>query len=203
MNPISLSTLFFSTAFVFSAGFGREPVLLFHILSFSSPFLMWEIILFYLYDDNGIVILLVSLDVGVMWFNVSILQFSLPDLMMSRHQKRGIVLFSLFIFAPLLVTKGRHEFVPKDIKEEAEKYAKVSNSSSGNSHKSSLQHGLLSYFCPDRNPWRRRMTLMRTTCKQCCKPLFYPFTDCVLFQTAWQLSTLLQTRKCFLCFVMD
>lgn len=26
------------------------------------------------------------------------------------------------------VTKGRHEIVPKDIREEAEKYAKVSNS---------------------------------------------------------------------------
>uniref|UniRef100_A0A673MDS9 Proteasome subunit alpha type-3 n=1 Tax=Sinocyclocheilus rhinocerous TaxID=307959 RepID=A0A673MDS9_9TELE len=79
------------------------------------------------------------------------------------------------------VTKGRHELVPKDIKEEAEKYAKVSNRSSGNSHnKSSLQHGLLSYFCPDRNPWRRRMTLMRTTCKQCRKPLFCHFIDCVL-----------------------
>lgn len=51
-----------------------------------------------------------------------------------------------YIYLPLfLVTKGRHELVPKDIKEEAEKYAKVSNSSSGNSHKSSLQHGLLSY----------------------------------------------------------
>lgn len=35
-------------------------------------------------------------------------------------------------FSFLLVTKGRHELVPKDIREEAEKYAKVSNSSSGN-----------------------------------------------------------------------
>uniref|UniRef100_A0A8C1GLG0 Proteasome subunit alpha type n=1 Tax=Cyprinus carpio TaxID=7962 RepID=A0A8C1GLG0_CYPCA len=32
------------------------------------------------------------------------------------------------------VTKGRHELVPKDIKEEAEKYAKVRNRSSGDSH---------------------------------------------------------------------
>lgn len=31
-------------------------------------------------------------------------------------------------FPPSAVTKGRHEMVPKDIREEAEKYAKVSSS---------------------------------------------------------------------------
>lgn len=96
------------------------------------------------------------------------------------------------------VTNGRHELVPKDVREEAEKYAKVTHTGTHTcTHTDTHTADLCLCF---RTLWRKRMTLMKTTCE-----LFFMFYSCWIFCTCFSFAFInfsfenKKVEKLFLC----